>query len=258
VIDSIVNYYEQWSANPHNSDSQLTYHISELIDVTRSKLAKLINANKNEIIFTSGATESLNLVTNGLAPQFKKEDEIIITSGEHTSNLLPWIALAKVKHCKLIYANNPDEIPTEQAIIKKVTKKTKVIAFANISNLIGYELNAALISQQAKQINPKILIVCDATQMLPHKLIDVKKCNIDFLVASAHKMCGATGIGMLYMKAMYFNQLHPLRLGGGMNNDVSCRDFTYANGPDKFEGGSPHSAGIISWATAIDYLNALG
>jgi cysteine desulfurase/selenocysteine lyase len=154
--------------------------------------------------------------------------------------------LAKAKHCKLVYAGNANEIPTEQAIINKVTKKTKIIAFANISNLIGYELNAQTISQQAKLINPHVMIVTDATQMLPHKLIDVKKTDIDFLVASAHKMCGATGIGMLYMKTKYFNVIEPLRLGGGMNNDVACHDFTYASGPDKFEGGSPHSSGIIS------------
>lgn len=258
VINNMVDYYEKWSANPHNTDSQLTYHVSELIDLTRSKLAKLINADKNEIIFTSGATESINLVAKGLTSLIKKDDEIILTYGEHTSNLLPWMMLAKAKHCKLVYAGNANEIPTEQAIINKVTKKTKIIAFANISNLIGYELNAQTISQQAKLINPHVMIVTDATQMLPHKLIDVKKTDIDFLVASAHKMCGATGIGMLYMKTKYFNVIEPLRLGGGMNNDVACHDFTYASGPDKFEGGSPHSSGIISWATAIDYLNAYG
>jgi cysteine desulfurase/selenocysteine lyase len=124
--------------------------------------------------------------------------------------------------------------------------------------LIGYELNAQTIATHAKKINSQVLIICDATQMLPHKLINVKQAKIDFLTASAHKMCGATGIGMLYMKEDYFNKFSPLRLGGGMNNQVSCNAFTYASGPDKFEGGSPHSAGIISWATAIDYLNSYG
>ncbi|MDR0675132.1 MAG: aminotransferase class V-fold PLP-dependent enzyme [Mycoplasmataceae bacterium] len=258
VINSIVDYYEKWSTNPHNNDSKLTYYVSQLIDNTRSKLALLINAHKQEIIFTSGATESLNLVARGLTKQIKSDDEIIVTYGEHTSNLLPWISLAKTKHCKLIYAGSIDKNLNEQDIINKVTKKTKIIAFANISNLIGYELDAQIISQKAKKINPHVLIVCDATQMLPHKLIDVKKSNIDFLVASAHKMCGATGIGMLYMKTQYFHQLDPLRLGGGMNNNVMYDSFTYASGPAKFEGGSPHTAGIISWATAIDYLNAYG
>jgi cysteine desulfurase/selenocysteine lyase len=188
----------------------------------------------------------LNLIAHGLETLVHKGDEIILTYGEHTSNLLPWITLAKLKQCKLIYAGVPHKNPTEQDIINKVTTKTKIIAFANLSNLIGYELDAKVISNKAKKINPHVLIVCDATQMLPHKLIDVKKANIDFLAASAHKMCGATGIGMLYMQEKYLQVLDPLRLGGGMNNNVTCQNFTYASGPDKFEGGSPHSAGIIS------------
>jgi cysteine desulfurase/selenocysteine lyase len=154
--------------------------------------------------------------------------------------------IAKSRKCKLVYAGGLNKVPTERDIISKVNSKTKIIAFANISNLIGYELNAKTIATQAKRMNPNVLIVCDATQMLPHKLIDVKTSKIDFLTASAHKMGGATGIGLLYMKEVYFKLFNPLKLGGGMNNDVTCNNFTYASGPDKFEGGSPHSAGIIS------------
>jgi cysteine desulfurase/selenocysteine lyase len=153
--------------------------------------------------------------------------------------------LAKEKQCKLVFAGELNQVPTENDIIQKVNQKTRVIVFANISNLLGYELDAQKISHQAKQKNSKVIIVCDATQLLPHKLIDVKTTNIDFLVASAHKMCGPTGVGMFYMKSIYFNKLIPLRLGGGMNNEVKHNHFTYANGYEKFEGGTPHTAGII-------------
>jgi cysteine desulfurase/selenocysteine lyase len=156
------------------------------------------------------------------------------------------MALAKITKCKLVFAGNQHQTPTEAAIVKAITQKTKIIAFATISNLLGYELDAQKITKAAKTKNTNILIICDATQMLPHKLIDVKKTNIDFLVASGHKMGSGTGIGLLYMKEKFFEQMLPLRLGGGMNNNVTCSTYTYASGPDKFEGGTPHTAGIIS------------
>jgi cysteine desulfurase/selenocysteine lyase len=154
--------------------------------------------------------------------------------------------LAKAKKCKIIFAGKPNHVPSEQDIIQSITKKTKIIAYANISNLLGYELNANIIGAGVKKHNLNLFVVCDATQMLPHKLIDVKKANVDFLVASAHKMCAGTGIGMLYMKEKYFNMINPIRFGGGMNNNVECNSYTFASGPDKFEGGSPHTAGIVS------------
>jgi cysteine desulfurase/selenocysteine lyase len=163
-----------------------------------------------------------------------------------------------MKQCKIVYAGKPNQISTEQDIIKKITKKTKIIAFANVSNLLGTELEAQIVSQYVRKTQPNVFIVCDATQMLPHKLIDVKHTDIDFLVASGHKMCSGTGIGMLYMKKIYFEKMKPIRFGGGMNNNVYCNHYTFASGPDKFEGGSPHTAGIISWGAAIDYLNAYG
>jgi cysteine desulfurase/selenocysteine lyase len=154
--------------------------------------------------------------------------------------------LTKSKGCKLVVVGKDNEVPTEQTIIKAINKKTKVIAFANITNLIGYELDAAKITKAARNLNKGIYIICDATQAIPHKRIDVKKTDLDFLVCSAHKMCAGTGIGMVYMKDKYLSKIKPIRFGGGMNNNVSCQDYTFASSPDKFEGGSPHSAGIVS------------
>jgi cysteine desulfurase/selenocysteine lyase len=154
--------------------------------------------------------------------------------------------LNKNKGSKLVVVGNENQIPTEQDIIKAVNRKTKIVSFANISNLIGYELDMKKITNAVRKINKNVYVVCDATQAIPHKRFDVKKADIDFLVCSAHKMCAGTGIGMVYMKSKYLDKINPLRLGGGMNNNVSCQGYTFASGPDKFEGGSPHAAGIMS------------
>jgi cysteine desulfurase/selenocysteine lyase len=154
--------------------------------------------------------------------------------------------LQNTKGIKIVYANKENEIPTEEQIIKSITSKTKVISFANISNLLGYELDISKIEKLAHKKNKNVIIVVDATQAIPHKKLDVTKSNIDFMVCSGHKMLSGTGIGCVYMKDKYLSSLKPLRLGGGMNNQVSCNKFTYAPSPDKFEGGSPHTAGIIS------------
>jgi cysteine desulfurase/selenocysteine lyase len=154
--------------------------------------------------------------------------------------------LTKSKGCKLVIAGKQNEIPTEETIINSITSKTKIISFANITNLIGYELDVKKISKEAKKINKDIYIVCDATQAIPHQRLDVKQADVDFLVCSAHKMCAGTGIGMLYMKNKYLLQIKPIRFGGGMNDNVSCSRYTFASAPNKFEGGTPNSAGILS------------
>ncbi|GHU48664.1 hypothetical protein FACS1894218_6230 [Bacilli bacterium] len=184
----------------------LTYHGFEMIDQVRDKLAKLLKASKEELIFTSGATESMCLIANGLKPIVKPGDEIILTDGEHTSNLLPWMELAETSRAKLVYAKNAvNGIPTENSIIKAITKHTKIIAFADVSNLLGYELDVAKIEKAAHAINKQIIIIVDATQSMPHKPIDLKKTKIDFMVCSGHKMLAGTGIGLCFISKSYLN-----------------------------------------------------
>lgn len=258
VIDKISEYYCKYCTNPHNTDSVFTYKVNQMIDGVRQKLANLLNANKNEIVFTSGATESLNLIANGLKPFIKSSDEIIITYGEHGSNIIPWIVVKDEKQCKLTYVGKHNAPPTEEDIIKAVNKKTKVVAFSSVSNLMGYELNVTKIVKAIKKKNHNVIVVVDATQSIPHTKFNVKTTDADFVVCSAHKMCGGTGIGLAYLKYEWAKKIKPLRFGGDMNADILKDKFIYAEIPHRFEGGTPNVAGIISWGAAIDYLNKIG
>lgn len=258
VIDAIDDYYSKYCTNPHNTDSVFTYKVNQKIDEVRQKLAKLINADKNEVIFTSGATESLNLIANGLKDFIKSNDEIIITYGEHGSNIIPWINIKNEKKCLLTYVGKEKKPPIENDIIKAVSKKTKIVAFSSVSNLMGYELNVSKIVHAIKKINKNIIVVIDATQSIPHAKFNVKTTNVDFAVCSAHKMCGGTGVGMAYIKYEWATKIKPLRYGGDMNADIINDKFIYAQIPYRFEGGTSNVAGIISWGAAIDYLNKLG
>lgn len=257
VINKEIEYYEKYGCSPHNKDSLFSYQTSVQIENVRDKVAKLLNVNSSEIIFTSGATESLNLIANGISKFIKENNEIILSHDEHTSNLLPWQNIANMNHAKLIYVGE-GLYPTENEFINKVNKNTKVITFCNVSNILGYKLDYRLIAKKAKAINPNIIIIVDATQAIPHMKHDLKDANVDFLVFSGHKMLGPTGIGVCYIKHKWANKIDPIRLGGGMNAIVKNDSWTYANIPDKFEGGTTNMAGIFGLGAAIDYLNELG
>ena len=256
VIDAIVEYYEKFSCNPHNTDSLFTYSLHTKINKSRQLVADLLNVSPEEIIFTSGATESLNLIANGIKNNINRDDEIIITYTEHTSNILPWQELCKEKQSKIVFAGE-SFIPTEQDIINKITPKTKIISFCNVSNILGYDLNYTFIAKKAKEINPKILIIVDATQAIPHQKHDLKNSGVDCLVFSGHKMLGPTGIGVCYINKHLIESVQPIRLGGGMNANVNTKYYTCALSPDKFEGGTPNVAGIIGLGAAIEYLNSI-
>ena len=258
VIDAIVDYYERLSTNPHNNDSDFTNIAYNKMEEARSKIAKLYNAKREEIIFTSGSTESTNLVANALKPFIKRGDQILLTYGEHGSNILPWMRIAKEKKAKLVFAGKAgSNTVTEQDILDKVTKKTKVVGFVAISNYLGFELDIKKIVEGVRERNNKTFVMTDATQMLPHKPIDVRETGIDFFVCSGYKMCAATGTGLVYMKEQYLD-LEPFRFGGAMNVGFTETEITFAPKYEKFEGGTPHTAGIISWGAAVDYLNKFG
>lgn len=258
VIDSIVNYYEYWGTNPHNTDSTFTNHSHLLVENTRKKLANLINANVNEIIFNSGATEGLNMIANSICDTLLPGDEIVLTYGEHASNILPWMYNAQKKGLIIKYVGEKNRLPIPEDYKNILTSKTKVVSFASGFNLTGERLDEHQIIDIVKKYNNDIITVVDATQSIQHRQIDVKYSNIDYLVCSAHKMFGPTGVGMVYIRETLLNKTNPIRYGGGMNFSIETQSYELMEGFMKFEGGTQNVAGIIGWGAAIEYLSNIG
>lgn len=257
VINAESNYYINYGTNTHNSDSALTFKTNKKVLEIREKTAKLFNAKAKNIVFTSGATEGLNLIAYGLANGFiKPTEEVLISKLEHASNLLPWIRLAKLGCFKLKYLPQ-DVIPTTQTYLKAITKKTKIVTFAASSNILGNNIDYVTLVKKAKQINPNIIIVMDGAQYLPHHKVDAR-CGIDFVVASCHKMLGPTGLGLVYMATKWLTLLQPLKYGGGMNQTIDKQDYVLNNNVEKFEGGTLPLAQIFGWEAAIEYLEHVG
>lgn len=254
VIKAEGNYYVNYGTNTHNTDSNIAFKTSKKIQSIREKTAKLFNAKSSNIVFTSGATEGLNLIAYGLANGFiKTNEEVLISKLEHASNLLPWIRLEKQGWFKLKFL--PDNIvPTAKTYLKFITKKTKIVAFSGSSNIIGNNIDYKFLIKEAKKINPNLIFVMDAAQYLPHRLIDVS-CGIDFVACSCHKLLGPTGLGIVYMKTKWLSLLQPLKYGGGMNQTIEKDDYILYNSVEKFEGGTLPLAQIFGWEAAIDYLN---
>ena len=257
MIKAETDWYFKYCTNTHNTDSLFAYKTTEMVKNVRKQFAQFLNVKPEEIIFTSGATESLNLAIYGLKNFIKANDEIIVSYTEHTSNFLPWQEVAKEKKAKLVFVSKKPYY-TEQDIINKVNKKTKAISFANASNILGYDLDFKKIAIAAKKKNPNVIIIVDATQAIPHKKYDLGSSHIDFLAFSGHKMLGPTGIGICYINKKWLTKIHPRRIGGGMNAQVRCNSYEFADGVDKFEGGTPNLAGIIGLGAALKYLNKIG
>ncbi len=258
VIDEIVRYYSEVSMNSHNNDSLFTYQTSQKIDECRHQLAVFTNAQDSEIIFTSGATESLNLIANGIGANLKKGDQIIITYLEHASNVLPWYKLRDEIGVEIIFAGEKSEMPSISDFKKVINSKTKVVAFPSGSNLLGTTLDEVALTKYVKSYNDNIFTVVDCTQSMQHRPINLGNPNIDFAVCSAHKMFGPTGIGMAYLKKELQPKINPLRYGGGMNFEITEKGFSFMEGPSKYEGGTPNLAGIFGWSAAIKYFNSIG
>lgn len=254
VVDNMLFYCNNISTNPHNNDSEFAFQANLVMDETRTKISKFLNVNKKNIIFTSGATYSLNFVANFIGKHFlNKDDEIVLSNAEHASNLLPWYDLRKnigvdIKFAEIdIYSNNIDNF------LKLINKKTKVVSFANETNLLGNSIDAIKLTKEIKKINKQIIVSVDATQFLAHDRFDLKNSDIDFVSFSAHKMLGPSGIGALYISDKYLNDISPLIVGGGMNSQIKRNDYTYQKDFDKFEAGTPNILGIYGWNKAIDY-----
>ena len=259
VINSIVDYYTNYSANAHRGDYTISYKVDVMYESSRKKVADFINADFEEIIFTSGTTESINMVANGFFKYFfEPGDEILITKSEHASNVLPWFNLANTNSAviKYIELDNNLHVLIEN-VINAVTPKTKLISIAGITNVVGDERPIEEICKYAHANN--IFVLIDGAQLVPHKKIDVKKIDCDFLAFSGHKMCGPTGIGVLYGKKELLNNFVPTNVGGGMNESFDNElEVVYKDLPYKLEAGTPNIAGVIGLGEAIDYLNSIG
>lgn len=259
VINAITDYYKNYSANAHRGDYQISYKVDVAYETARKKVAEFINAEFDEVVFTSGTTESLNMIAEGFFKELLEPgDEILLTKSEHASNVLPWFRLANTNNVLINYIDLDENLHvTMENVIKSITPKTKLISIAGITNVVGDERPIEEICKYAHAND--IFVVIDGAQLVPHKKVDVKKSDIDFLAFSGHKMCGPTGIGVLYGKKEFLDKLKPINLGGGMNESFDNENEVYLKElPTRLEAGTPNIAGAIGLASAIDYLNNIG
>ena len=260
VLDSITGYYTKYTANAHRGDYDLSLRVDEEYDHARQAVKKFINAKqKEEIVFTAGTTDSLNIIAEGYFKyHLNKDDEIIITHSEHASNVLPWFRLQNEIGAKIVYCplNENHEVTIEN-IKKVITNKTRVISLAHITNVIGDIRPIKDICKIAHEKN--ILVVVDGAQSVPHIKTDVQELDCDFLAFSAHKLTGPTGIGVLYAKYDLLNKIKPINLGGGMNEEFDTPETIELKPiPTRLEAGTPNIEGIIGLKAAIEYLMNIG
>lgn len=259
VINSMNDYYSNYSANAHRGDYDISYKVDVNYGNTRNKVAKFINANTEEIVFTSGTTDSLNIIVNGFFKHnLEAGDEVLITLSEHASNVLPWFKLAKTNGIIINYIELDQNLHVTMNNLKKaITPNTRVISLAGITNVVGDERPIKEICEFAH--NNNIFVVVDGAQSVPHTKTDVKDMDCDFLAFSAHKMCGPTGVGVLYGKYELLESIDPINLGGGMNESFDSIDEVYLKDiPIRLEAGTQNIAGVIGLGATIDYLNDIG
>lgn len=257
VIDKLDYYYNFLSVNVNRGPYKLSYEATNLYDDSRINIAKHLNCNSNEIIFTRGATNSLNLASLLLEPLINENDEIITSELEHNSSILPWINICKKKKAKLVYVPLTKEGRITIENFKKViNKNTKIVALTHVSNVMGYITPVKEICKISKEY--KAITIIDGAQAIPHMKVDLKDLNCDFYCFSGHKMLGPTGIGILYGRYDLLDKLEPVEYGGDMALDVSKENQTYKNPPYKFEAGTPIIAEAIALSEAFDYLDKIG
>ena len=260
VIDSVVDYYSNYSANAHRGDYDISLRVNMAYEGVRGKVKDFIDASLcEEIIFTKGTTESLNMVVFGyMAKYLKSGDEVLISKSEHASNILPWMILKEKIGIEVNYIELDENHSLKVDSVKKsISSKTKVISLAHITNVIGDVRDIDAIGEICKENN--ILFVVDGAQSVGHRKIDVVKSNISFLAFSAHKMLGPTGVGVLYGRKELLEDMDVLEFGGGMNTffESDC-SYELKELPWKFEAGTQNIAGVIGLGSAIDYLNSIG
>ena len=258
VIDSIVDYYSTYNANIHRGVHSLSQEATNAFEKARKKLQKHFNAEfSHEIIFTSGATHGINLVASGFSEILHENDEVIVSEMEHHSNIVPWQMLCERTGATLkVWPMSEDGTLNLSALDEIITLNTKLVFVNHVSNALGTINPIQKIIQKAHENGAAVVV--DGAQACSHIKPDLQKLDVDFYVTSAHKMCGPTGIGMLYGKESWLNRLPPYQGGGEMIKEVTFSKTTYADLPHKFEAGTPNISGGIAFGVAVDYLNSIG
>ena len=257
VINAIKDYYENDHSNVHRGVHTLSVRATEAYENAREKVSQFVNSpNKNQIIFTKGTTESINLIAGSLTNLIEKNDEILITAMEHHSNIVPWQELCKRTGAilKIIPINDNGEILIDK-YTEMVTNKTKLVSVVHLSNTLGTINPIEEIIDSAKLNNA--ITVIDGAQSAGHLLVDVQELDCDFYLFSGHKVFGPTGIGVLYGKENILNQIDPYQFGGEMILKVTFDETTYNGLPHKFEAGTPNIAGAVGIGASIDFINSL-
>ena len=258
VIDVIADYYSSYNANSHRGVHSLSQEATDAYEIARQKIQQHFNAQKaHEIILTSGTTHGINIIASGYAELLKADDELLVSAMEHHSNIIPWQMLwektgAVLKVIPMTQKGTLDMT----AYASLLSDKTKLVFVNHVSNALGTVNPIASIIEQAHQVGAKVLI--DGAQAAPHIKADVQALDVDYYVVSAHKLCGPTGVGVLYGKEDLLNTLPPYQGGGEMIAEVTFEKTTYADLPHKFEAGTPNIAGGIAFGAALDYMNGLG
>lgn len=259
VLDAVMHYYTDLSSNVHRGDYDVSIQTSAAFDAVRKKTAHLLNTEPTNIVFTSGASESLNLVAWGLGRvQLQEGDVILLNEAEHASNVLPWFHIAKETGAlvEFIPLNQEGMIEVED-VSKAMHKRVRIVSMAHVSNVIGYVNDIKRIAEVVHQWDA--LLVVDGAQSIGHMKVDVKALDVDFYAFSAHKMMGPSGVGVLYGKTELLEIMEPLSYGGGSNARFNvCGDVTLKDVPYRFESGTPNIEGVLGFGAAIDYLLGVG
>ncbi len=259
VIDAEMEYYTLTTSNAHRGDYDLSVLMDSKIEEARETIARFVNCDKNEVVFTYGTTASLNLVAFGYGLKFLKPgDEIIISEAEHASNILPWFEVSKLTGAKVKYIPFDDQGRlTADNLMKVISKNTKIVSIANIGNVLGYITDVKSMAKIAHQFGA--IMVVDGAQSVPHFKTDFKDLDCDFLAFSAHKMCGPTGIGALIGKYDLLDKMNPYVVGGGNNSTFdNTGAVNYRLPPAKFEAGTQNIAAILGFKKAVEFIESIG
>ena len=258
VIKAIEDYYGSCCANSHRGDYDLAHDVDVRYENSRQVVAGLINAEPREIAFTSGTSMSINMIAYGLAEFLRPGDRILLSEAEHASNVLPWFKVAEMTGAVVDYVPlTADGRLLPENLQRAMTSRTKVVSLAQITNVLGYIVDVKTLAAIAH--TGGAFFVCDAAQSVPHMKVDVKDLDCDFLAFSGHKICGPTGIGVMYGKYELLKQIKPLLSGGGMNTRFeTCGNVSLQIPPLKFEAGTQNIAGAFGLAAAVEYIQQIG
>ncbi len=261
VVEAMAQYYYQNNANIHRGIHTLSEEATEMYERARKKISKFFRARyPSEIIFTSGTTESVNLVASGWGDRNLSEgDEVVIFLSEHHSNFVPWQELCKRKNARMLVQNLNSEMEIDtKNLLEKINSRTRILVLSHASNVLGNIVDVKTIIHKARKINSQLRIFVDGAQYAPHAPLNLESLDADFYVVSGHKMLGPTGVGILFIKREIQDEVSPIKFGGGMIKEVYLDETTLKNSMEKFEGGTPNIAGVIGMESAISYLENIG